>query len=214
MKTKTGVIVAWGIPLRRGSLTLLVLIGIAAAQVYAAQSEGNGQDTAPRTLEVLDVGYRLPIEIVAVRNLQKREHWVRDLELEVKNVSTKPIYEIYFTLFLPDDKNNNGASYGVNLQYGRIDLIHPRQRPSTEDKPLGPGKTVLLKVSEGLWGGYEYHLRNENVPEKASYRVRLTILAINFGDGTGFINGGVPYPREPWMESRPQRYVRIPLESR
>lgn len=197
-----------------GSLILALLIGIAAAHVYAAQSEGNGQDLAPRTLEVLDVGYKLPIEIVAVRNLQKREHWIRDLELEIKNVSAKPIYEIYFTLFMPDDKGKGGAPVAVSLEYGRLDLIHPRQRPSAEDKSFGPGETVLLKVSEGLWRGYEYHLASENVPEQVTYRVRLTILAINFGDGTGFINGGVPFPREPWMNSRPQRYVRIPVDSK
>lgn len=204
---------ALGTGQRARSLTLLLLIGIGAAQVCAAQREENGQ-VAPRTLEILDVGYKLPIEIVAVRNLQKTEHWVRDLELEIKNVSAKPIYEIYFTLFMPEDKGKGGAPVAVSLEYGRLDLIHPRQRPSTDDKPLEPGDTVLLKVSEGLWRGYEYHLASENVPEQVTYRVRLTILAINFGDGTGFTNGGVPYPRESWMKSRPQRYVRIPVDSK
>jgi hypothetical protein len=195
---------------RKGSLTLLMLIGLTAAQVYAAQSEGNGEELAPRTLEVLDVGYKLPIEIVAVRNLRKRQHWVRDLELEIRNVSNKPLYEIYFTLFMPDDKNPMGASYAVSLEYGRFDLLHPRQRASAYDEPIGPGETVVLKVKELLSKGYEYHLRVDNVQEEAGYKVRMTVLAINFGDGTGFVNGGVPYPRDSNMGSTPQRYVRIP----
>lgn len=198
----------------KGLLTLLMLVGMAAAQVYTAQNEDNGQELAPRTLEVLDVGYKLPIEIVAVRNLRRKQHWVRDLELEIRNVSTKPIYEIYFTLYMPDDKNATGASYAVSLEYGRFDLLHPRQRASADDKPIGPGETVVLKVKELLSRGYEYHLRVDNVQEEAGYNVRLTVLAINFGDGTGFVNGGVPYPTDSNMGSRPQRYVRIPVDSK
>jgi hypothetical protein len=194
---------------------LLALTIITAVQVCASQSNNSAEDAVPRTLEVLDVGYKLPLEIVAVRNLQKREHWMRDLEIEIKNVSGKPIYETYFTLFIPADKDSRGASdatgasYAVNLHYGRLDLFDPSQRPSTEDQPLRGGDTTVLKVGELLWKGYEYHLARENPPEEKSYSVRVIILSINFGDGTGFTHGGVPYPREAWMKSRPQRYIRI-----
>lgn len=198
------------IPLPKGSLALLLFVGITSAQVCAAQNEENQQEVAPRTLEVLDVGYKLPIEIVSVRNLRKRRHWVRDLELEIRNVSTKPIYEVYFTFFLPDDKGDRGVPYGMYLDYGRFELLHPRQHSSVDDKPIGPGETVILKVNERLSRGYEYHLATGNVPEQATYNVRMMVVAINFGDGTGFVNGGVPYPRDRSMESRPQRYVRIP----
>jgi hypothetical protein len=199
---------------RKGSLTLLVLVSITSAQVYAAQNEGNEQEVVPRTLEVLDVGYKLPIEIVSVRNLRKRKHWVRDLELEIKNVSAKPIYEVYLNFFLPDDKFEGGASYGMYLEYGRFALIHPSQHSSVDDKPIAPGETVILRADERLSRGYDYHLATRNVPEQASYNVRMMVLAINFGDGTGFINGGVPYPRDRNMESRPQRYVRVPDDTR
>lgn len=62
-----------------------------------------------RTLQVMDYGYALPIEITPIRNFH-RAHWLRDLEIELKNISTKPIYEVYFNLFLPDDKDDTGAS--------------------------------------------------------------------------------------------------------
>jgi hypothetical protein len=212
MKFKREMAVKVSILFRKGSLTLLMLVGITSAQVCAAQDEGNEQEVAPRTLEVLDLGYKLPIEIVSVRNLRKRKHWVRDLELEIRNVSPKPIYEVYFTLFMPDDKGKGGAPCAVSLEYGRFELLHPSQHSSVDDKPIEPGETVILRVNERLSRGYEYHLRNENVPEPATYKVRLTILAINFGDGTGFINGGVPYLRDRSVESRPQRYVRIPVD--
>ena len=209
MKFKREMAVKVSILFRKGSLTLLMLVGITSAQVYAAQNEGNEQEVVPRTLEVLDVGYKLPIEIVSVRNLRKRKHWLRDLELEVKNVSAKPIYEVYFTLFMPDDKGKGGAPCAVSLEYGRFALLHPSEHSSVDDKPIEPGETVILKVNERLSRGYEYHLRNENVPEQATYNVRMMVVAMNFGDGTGFVNGGVPYPRDRGMESRPQRYVKM-----
>jgi hypothetical protein len=191
---------------------LILLLGIAAAQVSATQRESNDEDLAPRTLEMLDVGYKLPIEIVAVRNLRKKEHWLRDLELEIRNVSAKPIYEVYFTLLLPDDKGHGGLPVGFYLQYGRFELDHPRKHALAGDKPIVSGETVTLRVDEPVWRGYEHHLTDENVLEQASYNVRMIVVTINFGDGTGFINGGAPYPRETPYVARPQRYVRIPAD--
>ena len=196
---------------RSGSLILL--LGISVAHVFAAQHESNEKELAPRTLEMLDVGYKLPIEIVAVRNLRKKKHWLRDLELEIRNVSTKPIYGVYFTLLLPDDKAYNGIQYGCYLEYGRSELLHPKDHASASDKFFGPGETVIIKADKGIWEGYEIRITNENVPEQASYNIRMIVTAINFGDGTGFINGGAPYPVDPPYVARPQRYVRIPADS-
>jgi hypothetical protein len=51
-----------GMSQRARSLLLVLLMVIPAAEVPAAQREENGQ-VAPRTLEILDVGYKLPIEM-------------------------------------------------------------------------------------------------------------------------------------------------------
>ena len=192
----------------------LLVIGSAFSQIGIAQCEGKQQGTEPRTLEILDVGYGLPIEIVALRNFQC-EHWVRELELEMRNVSDKPIYGVYITLYLPDDKGEDGhSSIAVTLEYGRSDLLHPRHRPSPDDRPIAPGETAALKVDARISRGYEHHVKTKNVPKQASYDVRMIVTAINFGDGTGFINGGVPYPTKPQMAPRPQRYVKMPVQSK
>lgn len=196
------------------SIGLILLLGVAAAHVWGAQREGTEQDMYPRTLEILDVGYELPIEIVAVRNLQRREHWIRDLEIEIKNVSPKPIYGVYLTLFIPDDKGKSGAPCAVDLAYGRFELLHPSEHSSAEDKPIESGQSVIIKVTEPVWRGYEGHLRNDSVLEKTTRRLRIAIVAISFGDGTGFINGGVPYPDRPPTRVRPYQYVRVPIDSK
>ena len=207
MKNRRGLISVIWASVRAGFLAVLI-IGPGFGEIGIAQSEGKEQGTESRTLEILDVGYKLPIEIVAVRNFQSKR-WVEDLELEIKNISNKPMYEVYITLFLPDDKDEDGSLYAMSLEYGRIDLIHPRHRPTPDDKPIAPGQTVLLKFDERLSKGYEHHLMTKSVPEEAGYKVRMIIQTINFGDGTGFINGGAPYPRGPVTVPRPQRYVKI-----
>jgi hypothetical protein len=193
---------------------LILLLGITAAQVCATQRESNEEDLAPRTLEMLDVGYKLPIEIVAVRNLRKKKHWFRDLELEIRNVSTKPIYGVYFLLLLPDDKGPSDLPIGFDLEYGRSELSHPKERVSAGDKAFRPGEAVVIKADKRVWEGYEIRTTNENVPEQSSFSVRLIVVGINFGDGTGFINGGAPYPMDPPYVARPQRYVRIAADSK
>jgi len=191
---------------------LILLLAILGAPVYATQSEGD-EELAPRTLEVLDVGYKLPIEILAVRNLRKREHWLRDLEIEIKNVSRKPIYGVSFLLVLLDDKGPTGLPIGLNLGYGRSELLHPKQHASAADKPFGPGETIIIKAAKREWEGYEMRIANWQVPEQASYNLRMIVVGINFGDGTGFFNGGAPYPVDPPGVARPHRYVRIPADS-
>lgn len=191
----------------------MLLLGITTAHVRGSQREGVEQDIYPRTLEVLDIGYQLPIEIVAVRNLQKRDHWIRDLEIEIRNISAKPIYGIYLTLVMPDD-NARGAPTAVDLEYGRYEVVHPREHALADDKPIGSGETVILRVAEPRWRGYETHLRSESVSEAATRRLRILIVEIGFGDGTGFINCGVPYPQRPLARPGPQRYVRVPIDSK
>jgi len=117
---------------------LNLLLAITDTHVCATQSEGDEHNLAPRTLEVLDVGYKLPIEIVAVRNLRKREHWLRDLEIEIKNVSGKPIYGVYFLLLLLNDKGPTGLPVGLYLEYGRSELLLRGEHASASDKHFGP----------------------------------------------------------------------------
>ena len=131
----------------------------------------------------------VPLEIREVRNLQT-ERFVRDLEIEVKNISSKPIYFIRLGLFFPEVKMS-GKTYGIALYYG--DLVNLDQLAGPDDTPLQPGATYVFKVPEPLWEGFEGYLTWSNLPAAAVSDINLRLDTISFGDGTGFEAGGDPY---------------------
>jgi len=194
---------------RVASFVSLALIGI-QSRLEGGQTQTTERPAPRRTLEILGYGYQLPVQIAAVRHFQA-EHWMRDLEIDVKNISGRPIFEVDLALFFPDDRDSANNVYGVNLSYGRPELMDPGRRPLPDDKPIGPAETVVLKVDDRLASGYEQHLLSGIVDESASRRVRIAVMAVNFGDGTGFINGGVPYPPHGNLRAR-ERYMRVPVD--
>ena len=195
---------------RLAPFVLLVVTGIQSTPEAAARAQTTEHPVQRRTLEILGYGYQLPVQIAAVRHFQA-EHWMRDLEIDVKNISGRPIFEVDLALFFPDDRDSANNVYGVNLSYGRPELMDPGRRPLPDDKPIGPGEAVVLKVDDRLANGYEQHLLSGTVDESASRRVRIAVMAVNFGDGTGFINGGVPYPPHGNLRAR-ERYMRVPVD--
>lgn len=90
-----------------GSIMASILC-VGLTETGADKIAAGQRDHGKRILHIMDYGYALPIEITAIRNFH-RAHWLRDLEFEFTNISTKPIYEICFHIFLPDDKDDNGA---------------------------------------------------------------------------------------------------------
>ena len=131
------------------------------------------------------VGYQMPLAVSEVRNLQN-QHWWQDLEIEVKNISNKPIYYIRFGVSLPDSVGFNGNSWGIFMRYGRPALVSLKERLEAEDIPLKPGEVHVFKIPEIVW------LTFSQRTEAESRRVLLRIDTINFGNGTGVVAGGEP----------------------
>src|SRR5205085_1059104 len=121
-----------------------------------------------------------PLEIHKVSNLQG-EHFLRDLEIEVTNVSKKPIYYIRLGLFFPDVKMN-GKTYGFFLRYGRLDLVDLRQLAGPDDTSLQPGETYVFKVPDPLWQGFDHHLSQIDMPAADVHAVKIRLDTISFGD--------------------------------
>lgn len=51
------------VPRPEAQLAFLILVSVTLAQLCVAQEQTAAADLVPRTMEVLDLGYKLPIEI-------------------------------------------------------------------------------------------------------------------------------------------------------
>jgi hypothetical protein len=196
-----------------GSLALIiciVFIVIAAGSIEARKPSARSQiqDTAltpkkeERELED-QIPKHLPIRIKIKQEKEeafkdlKNDKWLRDFELEVKNVGDKPIYFLSLIFTMPEVKTPDGNDYGFSLHYGRGDLLDFSNSLKPEDTPLKVGDTYVFRIGKNLVEGWE-HFRTQNKamlrPKKALIRFNL----VNFGDGTGFMGTtGVPIPNRP-----------------
>lgn len=134
----------------------------------------------------------LPIKI-KIKNLQN-EHWLRDLEIEVTNKATKPIYYLKISVSMPEI-TDGGHEIGYMFRYGRPELIEFIKPILPEDIPIKPGETVVLKVTEREWRGWEDYAASRNLTKSEPKKVVVMFHALNFGDGTGFkYTRGTPVP--------------------
>ncbi|HLL75796.1 MAG TPA: hypothetical protein VK421_11095 [Pyrinomonadaceae bacterium] len=166
------------------------LISFAAFSAVGTPPGAAQSEQAERQLEN-KIPKHLPIKI-EVKNLSS-ERWERDLEVEVKNVSEKPIYYMRFGIAMPDVISSGGNPMGFSLQYGRTRLIFFTEPLRPDDTPIPPGETYTFKLREQEVQGWEAFVRRNNLPKGEPKKIRLILGEINFGDGTGFrTTGGLP----------------------
>ncbi|HJQ70368.1 MAG TPA: hypothetical protein VKA70_15430 [Blastocatellia bacterium] len=149
-----------------------------------------------------------PVTITAIRNL-KSKNWIEDLEIEVRNTSSKPIYAIDIILMFPDipERLIEGGLRGTvtTLTYGRMQLIQPNELATSEDVPINPGEKFTLKIAEPNRLGLESVLAETKLLKSDIKKIYLRIEFINYGDGTGFrIDGPVTYNRTSGKNSFPR----------
>ena len=118
----------------------------------------------------------------------KNEKWLRQFELEVTNTGDKPIYFLYITMGT-NVKVDNGLEMVYPLVYGRAQLGDIVTKANTDDVPIKPGETYILRVGEvPLW---EQGVRENRWPESTKFTAEIQVLS--FGDGTGYF-GTELYP--------------------
>ena len=169
--------------LTRNLITLLmaVTVGLFLLPIRATTKEQEPGDSQERTLKTLDFK-DMPVAIVKVRNLQS-DSWYEDLGIEVKNVSTKPIYSILAFLIFPNDKEHERS--GITLSYGERKYISLTEIADPKDPHLEPGETFVLTIAQQYRRGLK--AQSERIPDKFK-RMELHIgYLISFGDGTGFM---------------------------
>ena len=185
--------------------------GPTAAEVSAFRNVSQkvltkGQDPAsplPKPKRFLDdqIPKHVPIKIKIKKEKEKsfedpdNEHWLREMEIEVKNTGTKPIYFLDLDVSMAEAIAPNGLVYGMPVYYGRPSLAPLSAPLKPEDVPIKPGETFILRIPTHLVEGWESFAREENKDKPQPIRIRVMLQRINFGDGTGYdTTGGEPIP--------------------
>ncbi|HVF45777.1 MAG TPA: hypothetical protein VM936_22305 [Pyrinomonadaceae bacterium] len=183
---------------RRGVIALVALVSLLTA-VFGIMS-GSAQTQAGDEREVVDkIPKHLPIKIKVKKEKEEKvkdlsnDGWLGDLEIEVKNTGTKPIYFLNIVLFMPDDFAPSGVNLGCMLKYGRVELVDFGESLRSDDVPIKPGEVVVLSVPTNLVEGWKRgRAKGELTNPK---KIEFLFHQINFGDGTGFVGtGGTAIP--------------------
>lgn len=178
---------AIGSVLNKG-LVVLVLCALSAIVLvkglFQPTAHSNKPQAQERNLKVKEFK-DIPVALVEVRNLQS-ETWYKDLEIEVKNVSDKPIYAMLAYLVFPDFPASGGES-GIHLSYGNGKKNGDIAKPAAvEDKHLRPGENYIFTIPEMYRKGLKAkHEKFQDLTKNLLIRFAM----INFGDGTGFEAG-------------------------
>ena len=128
-------------------LTLAITLATAVVRGGASWSVQDGGEK--RTFKTRDFK-DMPLAIPEVRNLQS-ETWYKDLEIEVKNISAKPIYSILAYLQFPDDKVQGNGVSGIVLVFGENKYIEKNRRPARSAS--GPGRNLCPNDSGAVQEG-------------------------------------------------------------
>ena len=171
-------------------LCLLSLVAVCGFMTSNAQSPSEGER---EVVEKIPKHLPIKVKIKKPEKLKdaKNEEWLGELEVEVTNTGTKPIYYLHISVFLPDVFAPTGYPFGYPLKYGRTALVDLDEPVRPDDVPLRPGEVVVLKVPAEraeLWRRGRAEGDRPN-PKK----IELIFNNLNFGDGTGFV-GGKPLP--------------------
>lgn len=184
--------------LRRRNLFPLIVLSLLSLVLAFGLSFGRAQSDEKEEREVVyKIAKHLPIK-VKVKKPEKlkdteNEDWLGELEVEVTNTGTKPIYYLNISVYLPDVFSPDGINYGFGLKYGRGALISLSEPVRPDDVPIPPGGVVVLSVHENLVEAWRHRrARGERTNPK---KIEFIHNYLNFGDGTGFLGGiGKPMP--------------------
>jgi len=135
--------------------------------------------------------HRIPPEIqVKLKNLQS-DDWAKDLEIEIKNVSNKPIYFFHIYLHLPELRID-GYGVAFTLQAGDKRFPNQREVAGADDVPvIKAGETVIFKIPDKQNENLTKRLAEQGTPFIVT-EVMFDLTTVCFGDGTGYM-GSKPY---------------------
>ncbi len=186
------------------ALLFLVVVTFGFASSPAQSPEGGAAKDGERGIEIR-MAPHLPFK-AKLRNLQKlkdlkNEDWLGDLELEITNTGTKPIYHLDFALLLPKGvRKEDGRGMVYDVRYGRVQLADLTEPLRSDDVPIPPGESVVIKLPPEkltVWKSLRAKGKVIN-PKKLSFWFQ----SLNHGDGTGFLGpDGLALPNKDTQRS-------------
>ena len=119
------------------------------------------------------------------------------------NTGDKPIYFLYIMLGTNVKDKEDGLELTYPLTYGRAELGSIVNKANSDDIPIKPGETQILRLVEvPVW---EQGVREKRWPQSSKLTAEIQLLS--FGDGTGYF-GTRPYPpaerRQATLNDKPQ----------
>lgn len=172
-------------------LFLLFVVGLVTLPFIKTATSTTAQSSESKRQIDNRVPAHLPIKVKIKKEKEegfqdlKNERWIRDFELEVKNMGERPIYALSLFWMLEEVTMPDGNHYGSTLKYGRSEFItNPDERPKPEDVPIQPGETYVFKLPLSSAEGWESWARENNLQPPKSIQVFFNWLS--FGDGTGW----------------------------
>lgn len=171
---------------------VVCVIGFATSRARTTATQDTDVDKKYKTFGVKRkfrqrIDKDAPLEVVSVKNIDAREEeWISGLEIEVKNISDKPVYHILMYLEFPDVKYP-GYDYGSGfyVSYGASRLSDIREVARPEDVPIKPGETYSFKIPEGRAQGVQSMKQSFQLTSQQMGNIVTHFQNINFGDGTG-----------------------------
>jgi len=166
--------------------------------------------TRIRTLEEVKPYPNQPLQVVGKRlgeknlneaGFEAESNWLRDLSIEVRNVSGKNITYAY-SLLLIQKQGTMEASYALPLLY------------ENGNPPIAPGDVATLKVLDGQYMGAMKYLAQYQVKDVEN--VILTIQRVYFDDNTRWVIGKEsrqdPSDKKKWIPISQRKSLRkVPM---
>ncbi|HEV2705686.1 MAG TPA: hypothetical protein VGV59_07150, partial [Pyrinomonadaceae bacterium] len=175
---------------QRRTLTTTVLICFLTLSIVGIASRA--QDSTISNKEEREFKSTIPEHVpirVKVRNEQAlkqmdNEKWARELEIEVKNTGSKPIYYLSMSILMPEMTDAYNRPLTFQVRYGRKELRHLDTQLQPDDVPIRAGESATLKISENQVKGFEVTRHKEKVSNPK--KIEFWLIVMNLGDGTGF----------------------------
>ncbi len=180
-------------------LAALVVFGIAlvssVVSVTASKQESQVTEEFGSKRKLKQRKFKdMPIVVHKVRNIDAEEsEWFRTLEIEVKNVSNKPIYYILLNIEFPDVSPPvnapSNALTGFPIWYGDARFSRGSELATPEDVSLKPGETYAFKIPAPRVQGLETLKKHRRLTSEAIKNLVISFVSVSFGDRTGFTGG-------------------------